>query len=89
MPDDHGLCENDLSKIDIRALTPAEWEALKREVVRRAHAERARSIRAFVRWLRFRWTRMHLGSDPAEGSCTHVAQSGQPCEIPGMVEPPA
>src|SRR4051794_22649770 len=76
MLDDHNLCELDLSTIDTRALTPAEWEALKSEVVRRAHAERTRATRAFVRWLRFRWTRTRLESDPAERSCLYATPSG-------------
>ena len=35
------LSERDLSTVDTRSLTPAEWDAFKREVVRRAHAGRS------------------------------------------------
>jgi hypothetical protein len=38
------LSERDLSTIDTGTLTPAEWDALKREVVRRAHAGRSRLV---------------------------------------------
>lgn len=38
--------EADLSKVDLKSLTSAEWDALKREVHRRAHAERRRLMRS-------------------------------------------
>jgi hypothetical protein len=38
------LSERDLSTIDIKTLSPAGWEAYKREVVRRAHAGRSKFI---------------------------------------------
>ena len=38
------LGERDLSAIDTGTLTPAEWDAFKREVVRRAHAGRSRLV---------------------------------------------
>ena len=76
MLDDHNHRETDLSTIDVCALTPAEWEALKREVVRRAHAERGRAMRAFAKWL-FRWIRMRLGAHSAERSYIHTSSSEQ------------
>jgi hypothetical protein len=46
----------DNQTIDIRGLTADEWDALRRRIVRRAHAERARVIgemlSAFGSWLR-------------------------------------
>ena len=38
------LSERDLSAIDTSTLTPADWDAFKREVVRRAHAGRSKLI---------------------------------------------
>ena len=48
--------EVDLSTIDLKSLTSAEWEALKREVHQRALAERSRVMRALgagaVSWVK-------------------------------------
>ena len=49
------LGATDLSAIDVRTLTPEEWQALKQEVNRRAHAERVQVMRGLVTWLRSRW----------------------------------
>lgn len=49
------LSETDLSAIDVRTLTPQGWQAVKREVNRRAHAERVQVMRGLVTWLRSRW----------------------------------
>jgi hypothetical protein len=54
----HG--EIDLSAIDMRTITPEEWEALKwgalkRVVTRRAHAERAKAMRELLTPLRSWW----------------------------------
>jgi hypothetical protein len=42
------LSERDLSQIDLRTLSAEEWDGVKREVNRRAHAERKRVMRAVV-----------------------------------------
>lgn len=46
----------DLSAIDFRSLTPDEWDALRRRIIREAHRERARVIHgavvALILWLR-------------------------------------
>lgn len=55
MLDIHRLKESDLSTIDIRSLSPEEWHAVKREVVRRAHAERATMVRVAIARLRSWW----------------------------------
>lgn len=55
MLDIHRLEESDLSTIDIRSLSPEEWHAVKREVVRRAHAERATMVREAIARLRSWW----------------------------------
>jgi hypothetical protein len=39
----------DLSTIDLRTMTPDEWDAVKREAARRAHAERAKLMRGVVK----------------------------------------
>ena len=48
----HG--EIDLQNLDYRTLTHEQWELLKRQVIRRAHAERAKVVRrifaALVSW---------------------------------------
>ena len=53
MPDDNEL---DIRTTGISALTPEQWDALKRHVIRRAHEERAQVIsEMFARlfdWLR-------------------------------------
>jgi hypothetical protein len=49
------LSECDLSTIDVRGITPKEWEAVKGEVVRRAHAERAKVLRQLAKRLRCWW----------------------------------
>jgi uncharacterized protein YjiS (DUF1127 family) len=49
------LCKLDLSAIDMRTITSEEWEAVKREVARRAHAERAKLMHDLIKWLRSWW----------------------------------
>lgn len=34
--------------IDVRSLTPQQWETVKQRAIRRAHDERARLLRALV-----------------------------------------
>ena len=68
--------EADLSKIDLKSLTSAEWEALKREVHRRALAERNRVMRALcagaVSWVKKEgasvraWAARLLSSNPRD-----------------------
>lgn len=55
MLDMHRLRECDLSTIDVRSLSPEEWDAVKREVVRRAHAERASMLRHVIARLHAWW----------------------------------
>ena len=55
MLDIHRLEKSDLSAIDIRSLSPEYWHAVKREVVRRAHAERATMAREAIARLRAWW----------------------------------
>jgi hypothetical protein len=45
------LSELDLSAIDMRKITREDWEAVRREVIRRAHAERAKLMRDLIRGL--------------------------------------
>ncbi len=45
--------------IDRSALTPENWDALKRFAVRRARAERSKTIRATMMWLRARLHGFH------------------------------
>ncbi|OKO83733.1 hypothetical protein AC629_22350 [Bradyrhizobium sp. NAS80.1] len=40
-----------IGSIDLESLSPKEWEALKRRIIRRAHAERAQAIGAMFCWL--------------------------------------
>jgi hypothetical protein len=63
MLDNQNLGERDLSTIDIRTIGPEEWQAVKREVARRAHAERAQTMRILIGWLPIFWQRStrHLG----------------------------
>jgi len=44
------LSEFDLSTIDVCSLRPEERDAVIREVIRRASAERARVMRALIKW---------------------------------------
>jgi hypothetical protein len=68
--DDQNLREVDLSTIDTRALTAADWEAVKREVLRRARAERAAAMRQFFkRFLPLRSSRKVPRRDPEEQRC--------------------
>jgi hypothetical protein len=57
----------DLSRIDLTTLPPEQWEPLKAEVRRRAHAERAQMLRAvFARlrgWIGGRMPRPRLAGD--------------------------
>ncbi len=55
MLDMHRLRESDLSTIDVRSLSPEEWHAVKCEVVRRAHAERATMVREAIARLHAWW----------------------------------
>lgn len=50
--------ELDLSAIDIRTIPPGEWGSLKREVFRRAQAERSKAMREFLALFRS-WWRAH------------------------------
>lgn len=45
----------DLSTIDLRTVTPEEREAVIREVIRRARAERDKMMPDLIRWLRSCW----------------------------------
>jgi hypothetical protein len=49
------LSELDLSTVDTHTITVREWAAVKREVVRRAHAERANVIRGLIQRFRPGW----------------------------------
>jgi hypothetical protein len=49
----HQHDEIDLTNLDYRALTPEQWELVKRQAVRRAQAERAQMINEMVRRLIF------------------------------------
>ena len=53
MPNDDDF---DIQAIDLAALTPAQWEALKQRLIRRAHAERSRVIGEMFAQL-FDWLR--------------------------------
>ena len=70
------LKETDLSAIDVRTLTGAEWEAVKREVERRARAERAHVVGAVFKWLGSWWLRRNQLGDPAIQ--THQATQMRP-----------
>jgi hypothetical protein len=48
------LADIDLSTVNIRALTPAQWDLIKREVKRRASAERSKLVADFIARLRAR-----------------------------------
>jgi hypothetical protein len=58
------LGERDLSTIDLRTISPEEWQDVKREVVRRARAERARVMRELLRRLACWWQRRKQQRDP-------------------------
>jgi hypothetical protein len=64
------LSECDLSAIDIRTITPEEWEAVKREVLRRAHAERAKVMRDLIKRLRSWWQGRKHRRDAVVQTCT-------------------
>jgi hypothetical protein len=51
--------------VDVRALTPAEKDTLKREAVQRAHAERARAMREPIKWL-LSWWRPGMPAAPED-----------------------
>jgi hypothetical protein len=51
--------EMDLSSVDLGTLAPDQWDLLKREVNRRAHAARAAFFREMLGRLRFRRRRSH------------------------------
>ena len=48
MPNDDAL---DIGTIDLKALSPEEYMALKQRIIRRAHAERTQAIKAMFAWL--------------------------------------
>jgi hypothetical protein len=53
--------EIDLRKLDVRALTPEQWSALKKHIIRHAEIERAKAIRELFGGIFFRRGRkMHL-----------------------------
>jgi hypothetical protein len=52
----HGDDEIDIATIDLRSLTPQQWTALKRQVIRNAHAERSQVARVLFGSL-FGWLR--------------------------------
>jgi hypothetical protein len=58
------LSERDLSAIDMRTIAPEEWEDVKREVVRRARAERARVMRELFERLKCWWQGCEQERDP-------------------------
>jgi hypothetical protein len=49
------LSKLDLSTIDVRKIRPEEWDAVRREVTRRAHVERAEMMRRLIKRLWSRW----------------------------------
>lgn len=49
------LSELDLSAIDVRRMTTEERDAVTREVIRRARAERAKLMHDLIKWLRSWW----------------------------------
>jgi uncharacterized protein YjiS (DUF1127 family) len=58
MPQDRRLCDFpqqtgrlDLSNIDLRALSPQQWEELRRQIFRQARIERQRAIGIVFGWL--------------------------------------
>lgn len=46
--------EFDPCTIDMRTITPEDWEAVKRAIIRRAHAERIKAMREFLAQFRSR-----------------------------------
>jgi hypothetical protein len=58
------LSKLDLSTIDIHTMTPEEWDAVKREAARRAHAERVKLMRGLVRGLGSWWQDHKRRRDP-------------------------
>src|SRR5262245_56844358 len=58
------MSEQDLSATDLRTLSPEEWTEVKREAVRRAHAERSRLARALMHRLRCWWQTGRQRRDP-------------------------
>jgi hypothetical protein len=62
------LRELNLSEIDIRSITPEEWEAVQREAVRRAHAERAKLVRDLIKQLRCWWQDRKQRREPVVGA---------------------
>jgi hypothetical protein len=63
------LRERDLSTIDLRTITLDDWEDLKREVARRAHAERTAATRELVRRLSCWWQARQQRRDQAVHTC--------------------
>jgi hypothetical protein len=77
MPDIVKLRECDLSTIDMRTLGPEEWAVVKREVVRRAYAERTKVLRHLIGWLRSRWSaRSNYADGPARAVRPTLARGG-------------
>ena len=64
MTDLQTLSECNLSTIDMRTITPEEWEAVKREALRRAHAERAKAMRYLIKRLWSWWQGRKQRRDP-------------------------
>ena len=57
--------ELDASSIDLRAIAPEQWEAVKSEIARRAREERAGAMRELFQSLRRRWRARAQRRDPA------------------------
>jgi hypothetical protein len=58
------LADIDLSAVDIRALTPAQWELIKQEVKRRACAERSKLVADLIARLCARLATLRYRRDP-------------------------
>ena len=58
------LADIDLSAVDIRALTPSQWDLIKQEVKRRANAERSKLVADLIARLRARLAKLRYHRDP-------------------------
>jgi hypothetical protein len=73
MLNETSLRERDLSATDLRTISPEQWHALKREVIRRAHAGRSEAIGALLRWLGSCW---QIGNKRRDRAIRTAASSG-------------